>query len=210
MIETDGQLTLEERATNFETMKHIQIVQKFLHVYIRGLLDRAEKHDQSKLGPPEVAAFTENTGQLAGSTYGSEEYEGFRKRMGQALDHHYAKNRHHPEHWPEVTGPEVEQLQCDIARLEWMQSQAHLAATIDGPVLARTISRMKASLATMTSSINRMDLVDILEMLADWKAATMRHHNGNIRKSLAINQERFKISPQLSSIMANTVDLFEE
>lgn len=41
MIETNGQLTLEERATNFETLKHVQLVQKFLHVYIRSWLTQS-------------------------------------------------------------------------------------------------------------------------------------------------------------------------
>lgn len=42
--------------------------------------------------------FTEFTPKLAESTYGSAEYDGFRKAMGPALAHHYANNSHHPEH----------------------------------------------------------------------------------------------------------------
>ena len=64
---------------------------------------RAGEHDLSKLDSTEVEAFTEFTPKLAASTYGSPEYEGFRRAMGPALDHHYAKNRHHPEHFPQRT-----------------------------------------------------------------------------------------------------------
>jgi hypothetical protein len=59
------------------------------------------------------------------------------------------------------------------------------------------------------SPINCMNLMDIVEMLCDWKAATMRHANGDIYKSLEINKERFGISDQLLYIMKNTVELFQ-
>lgn len=96
---SENKLSLEEQATNAQTLQHIQRVQHYLHRFAKELLDRAEKHDQSKLGSPEVELFTEFTPKLAGSTYGSPEYEGFRKAMGPALAHHYAACRHHPEHF---------------------------------------------------------------------------------------------------------------
>jgi hypothetical protein len=43
-------------------------------------------------------------------------------------------------------------------------------------------------------------------MLFDWKAATERHADGDIRKSIEINKERFKISEQLCDIFRNTVN----
>ena len=43
-------------------------------------------------------------------------------------------------------------------------------------------------------------------MLCDWKAATLRHDDGDIQKSLDINAERFKLSPQLKQILKNTVE----
>lgn len=153
-------LTTEQKATNFDTCQHIDQVRRMLNKVVRELLDRGERHDQSKLAPPEVEAFTEHTHKLAGSTYGGEEYEGFRKLMGSALAHHYAKNRHHPEHFA------------------------------DG--------------------VNDMNLVDLVEMFCDWKAATMRHHDGNLRKSIETNADRFGLSPQLVRILENTADLFDE
>jgi hypothetical protein len=42
-------------------------------------------------------------------------------------------------------------------------------------------------------------------MICDWKAASERHTTGDIRKSLEINTERFKMKPQLASIIANTL-----
>lgn len=52
--------------------------------------------------------------------------------------------------------------------------------------------------------INGMSLLDILEMLCDWKAATERHANGDYGKSLIINRERFLINSQTFQIIVNT------
>lgn len=152
-------LTLEQQATNFATMRHIERVRNLLNLFVKDLLRRAEEHDQSKLESPEVEMFTEFTPKLATSTYGSPEYEGFRKAMGEALSHHYANNPHHPEHHK--------------------------------------------------NGIDDMTLLDIIEMLADWKAASERHNDGNILKSIEKNADRFKMSPQLVRIMENTAKMFD-
>lgn len=56
------------------------------------------------------------------------------------------------------------------------------------------------------NGVDGMNLFDVLEMLLDWKAATERMKDGgDIRRSLEINTERFKLSPQLKSILANTI-----
>lgn len=144
--------------TMCETYKHKQIVHTFINKFINALLLASEKHDNSKLAPPEVDIFTEYTPKLATSTYGSEEYKQFLKKMKPALDHHYSNNRHHPEYF------------CD--------------------------------------GIQGMDLVDLIEMLCDWKAATLRHNDGDIYKSIEINQKRFGYSDELKRIFKNTVKNF--
>jgi hypothetical protein len=77
--------------------------------------------------------------------------------MKPALDHHYANNSHHPEHYK--------------------------------------------------NGIDDMSLLDLVEMICDWKAASERHNNGNIRKSIEVNGKRFEMSPQLIRIFENTADL---
>lgn len=52
--------------------------------------------------------------------------------------------------------------------------------------------------------IEGMDLRDIVEMLADWKAATERHDDGDLARSIQQNAERFGIEPQLVQILTNT------
>jgi hypothetical protein len=58
--------------------------------------------------------------------------------------------------------------------------------------------------------INDMSLIDLIEMVMDWMASTIRSKNGNIEKSLPYLQDRFKISDQLLKIIKNTIDYIEE
>lgn len=53
--------------------------------------------------------------------------------------------------------------------------------------------------------IRGMTLMDVLEMLCDWFAATKRHHDGDIRVSIEKNQARFGYSDELKQILLNTV-----
>lgn len=57
--------------------------------------------------------------------------------------------------------------------------------------------------------IDDMNIVDIVEMFCDWAASCKRHDDGNLHKSLEINADRFKMSPQLVKILENSVFLFE-
>jgi len=155
----DKILTKEEQETNLETKAHIANVQKFIDVFIEALNRRSVNHDFTKLEDPELSLFTKYTKLLATCTYGSDEYKKFLAELKPALDHHYAINRHHPEHFP------------------------------DG--------------------IEGMNLIDLVEMFCDWKAATLRHRDGNLLKSVDINTDRFNIDPQLSKILENTVELFD-
>ena len=60
------------------------------------------------------------------------------------------------------------------------------------------------SLSTLNDPIRSMDLIDIVEMLCDWLAATERVKGGDIGKSIEINEKRFGINDQLSQLFRNT------
>lgn len=60
------------------------------------------------------------------------------------------------------------------------------------------------------NGINDMSLIDIVEMVCDWKASSERQHDGNILKTIDVLAERFNISKQLKQIIINTVKLFED
>jgi hypothetical protein len=49
-----------------------------------------------------------------------------------------------------------------------------------------------------------MDLIQVLEMLADWKAATMRHADGDLKRSIQENSIRFGYGAGFQSLLMNT------
>lgn len=53
-----------------------------------------------------------------------------------------------------------------------------------------------------------MDLVDLVEMFLDWKAAGEPYPADNIARSLEINRERYGLEPQLLAILTNTARNF--
>ena len=57
------------------------------------------------------------------------------------------------------------------------------------------------------NGVNDMNLIDLVEMLVDWKSASLRHNDGNLLKSISINSKRFGIDSQLTKIFKNTADL---
>jgi hypothetical protein len=137
-----------------DTLRHSLRVADLMGEPIKELIDRSVRHDLSKTREPELSAYDQFVPRLHEATYGTAEYAALVGAMGEGLRHHYAHNRHHPEHFP------------------------------DG--------------------INGMTLVDLIEMLADWKAATERGQDGDLARTLQINRERFGITAQLMDILINT------
>jgi hypothetical protein len=52
--------------------------------------------------------------------------------------------------------------------------------------------------------VDEMSLLDVVEMFCDWSAAVERHADGDLTKSININEKRFNINPQLTKIFYNT------
>lgn len=96
-----AKLSLKEKATNYETMVHIQQVQKAVNKLSMLAIERGRVHDRSKLESPEVEYFAKYTDELKTLTYNSDEYKACLEKMKPAIAHHYAVNRHHPEHYPD-------------------------------------------------------------------------------------------------------------
>jgi hypothetical protein len=144
--------------SRFKNLRHIETVRNYINSIIVALLDRGEQHDQSKLRFPEAIIFAEQDSRL---TYGSDEYmNNLDLGLGDALEHHYSVNRHHPQHH--------------------------------------------------TNGIRDMDLIDLVEMICDWKAATLQHNDSDILKSIEINQNRFGYSDELKAILINTAKRLNE
>jgi hypothetical protein len=179
---------MEENEARLETLKHIDNVKKMIRKIINQLELRGRLHDASKLVEPEVSTFNIYTEKLKNSTYGSEEYKQFLKEMKPALDHHYKENRHHPEHFKKFV--------CNGCFREYDNLPERCCCGY--------------SQFQEEPNMDQMNMIDLMEMFCDWKAATLRHSNGDLMKSIEINSERFKISPQLQRIFKNSVKLFEE
>jgi hypothetical protein len=145
----------EQYDSREDTLNHIARVQELLSICVQHIDLRSSGHDVSKLGPVEKPVFDKYTPRLKSLTYGSDEYKKCLDGLGVALQHHYKKNSHHPEHYEEL-------------------------------------------------GIAGMSLLDLIEMLCDWKAAGERHADGSMARSLDINKERFGISEQLQSVLENT------
>lgn len=138
-----------------ETLAHIGKVRARMNEIRAHLAVRSVRHDESKLEEPEKAGYDQITEQLRDLVYGSDEYKAALAANKPTIDHHYAVNSHHPEHYE--------------------------------------------------NGIAGMSLLDIIEMLADWKAASERTKQGSIAASLVHNKKRFGIDDQLASILENTV-----
>ena len=146
--------------SKLDTYAHIETVRKYIKIFTDKLTQRGIDHDKTKLESPEAEGFAKVNDKLKHLTYGTPEYEENLKDLQITLQHHYAKNKHHPEHYK--------------------------------------------------NGINDMTLIDLLEMICDWKASTLRQHDGNLLQSLEKNAERYGISKQLLQILKNTATLLDE
>jgi len=54
------------------------------------------------------------------------------------------------------------------------------------------------------NGIKDMNLLDLIEMLADWKAATERHEDGNLAISIVQNATRFGYGEDIMLLLART------
>lgn len=66
------------------------------------------------------------------------------------------------------------------------------------------------SLQTLNDPIKAMDLIDLVEMICDWIAATKRHDDGDIKHSIEINKTRFKLDDQVVALLNNTAALLQD
>lgn len=96
---------------------------------------RGVRHDASKLESPEVEVFAEYTPKLSSTPFGSEEYYSNLENMKTALDHHYASNRHHPEHFVnginDMTLVDILEMFCDWKASTLRHNDGNLLKSIE-------------------------------------------------------------------------------
>lgn len=324
------------------SVEHARKVAAYLAEVSEALVGRGRVHDLSKTEEPELSMFAIWGPRLAQLEYGTKEYGEALEKMGEALQHHYQENRHHPESvfsrekWIPIKGfdgyevssfgrirsldrvvvreggrgdlfvrgkvlrtnrtpkgyrriqlsrggdgsnllvhrlvaeafidnpdgkPEVNHKDGDkennkVDNLEWVtasENQRHayraglkMAAVkyvvfcdelnlatvgccaMEAELRARGYEEANASSifncingssskhvglvfrsqpiesSSEVSPLDSMTLVDLVEMVCDWRAACQRTKNGDFFVSLAHNAKRFNLSPQIVNIISNT------
>lgn len=161
-----------------ETVRHTKRVGELMMQAVGDLQMRAVLHDESKFSADEFDSFAQETPNLRAMTYGSDEYKAALGRIQPAIQQHYSRNRHHPEHFKCKRCP-----QCKAKSIDIEEKADHCFAC-------------GAHGLDDTFDFGEMNLLDLIEMLADWKAATERHDDGDLRRSIDQNAERFGYGPE--------------
>lgn len=202
---------MEPKDSRPDTEAHINRVQELLGDCVINLSERGEVHDASKLQEPEKSAFDRLAGlKLSGMKYGSPEYRECLRAEKPAIQHHYAANSHHPEFYQKRDGGVLAIVLRAAADEQLAQAQGVTVDLPDPEAKARDaiieLAKLNRSCADqIESSVNGMSLLDIIEMLVDWKAASERMEGGgDIMRSIELNVERFALNPQMANILINT------
>lgn len=143
------------------TLRHIVRVRELMGLFAIEMIRRGDIHDRSKFDPIEQGPLDEMQRLIDAegpAPYGSDEYRRRTALLGPMLEHHYAANSHHPEHY----GPDHP----------------------DG------------------AGIAGMDLLDLVEMFMDWKAASERGAESAMNLSYSV--QKLGIPPMLESVFRNT------
>jgi len=107
---------------------------------------------------------------------------------------------------PELEGYAV--FACKLSNIEYGTPEYKKMLDDLKPVIEHHWSKNRHHAEHHKNGINDMDLVDLIEMISDWKAATLRNKNGNINKSLDNNVSRYGLTSQLEQILRNTINRY--
>ena len=115
-----------------ELFDHIHEVRGHLNTLRDEMYAAGLAHDWSKAEPEEEALFIPVELRFP---YGTDEYEAVKASVSGAVEHHYAKNRHHPEHHDEgvkgMTLVDVCEMFCDWLAATKRCEKDNIHASID-------------------------------------------------------------------------------
>jgi len=115
--------------------------------------------------------------------------------------------------YTKLKSPEVElftEYTPQLAELEYGSDEYKECLSKLKPALDHHYATYRHHPEHFPNGINDMNLIDLCELIADWKAASERHNSGNLIKSIELNAERFHINAQLKQILLNTAKMFDE
>lgn len=148
-----------------DLVDHKRRVAGYMQVVANELFERAAIHDNSKFSEEEFEAYEEAFPGLQKYPYGSEEFKAELAKIQPAIEHHYATNDHHPEHFPDgVIGMnliQIIEMVCDwVAASERSQTSVYQGMELNRKrfgidrqligVIAHTIVKLKEEAADET------------------------------------------------------------
>ena len=112
----------------------------------------------------------------------------------------------------------------DLSKYSWGESKYFAKTIFDlkhstygTPEYKEMLDRISPAIKHHTSINNHhpefyknnkdIKIIEMIEMICDWKSATRRHANGNIFKSLEINEKRFNFDGNQMKIFREIVEI---
>ena len=136
------------------------------------------------------------------------------ERVGQFLDVVIIEliRRREQHDQTKLTSPEVEafdEMTKYLKQLSFGTPEYEASKKKLGSALTHHYAAWRHHPEHFKNGIRDMNLVDIVEFFCDCRAASERHNDGNIRKSLDVLQERFEFGNELKQILINTIELLD-
>lgn len=106
-----------------------------------------------------------------------------------------------------MTEPELSGFAEDyglLKTLEFGSADWRLAMSKLKPIIEAHYNNNDHHPEHFDNGVNGMHLIQLIEMLADWYAASSTTKDGNIERSIRVGIERFGIGSQLADIIWNT------
>ena len=103
-----------------------------------------------------------------------------------------------------LQSPEVElfaEYTDQLKNLEYNSEEYKASLAALKPALDHHYATYRHHPEHFADGVNDMNLIDLCEMVADWKAASERQNGGNLIKSIEINAKRFNIDAQLKQML---------
>ena len=104
---------------------------------------------------------------------------------------------------PEKSG--YDQLTLTLKNVAYGTEMYRVALAEAAPTIAHHYQHNRHHPEHFPDGMYGMNLIDVIEMLCDWKAASARTRQTSVAPSLSHTKQRFGINDQLFAILVNTV-----
>ena len=124
-----------DNPTRLKICAHINQVRQFLGYVLTETWKRYTDHDKTKLQEPEFSIFDKHFAALQSCECGTPEYLVNLEKVEAATSHHYAHNRHHPNHFQNgingMTLVDLAEMLCDWMAATQYGQNGNIQKSID-------------------------------------------------------------------------------